>query len=382
MKSLNSYLRRAWSDLSSDEGWWRVILVLGLLNCVPLVGQVFMLGYVYDWAKEAAWGMKGGPSHDSGDIGRRGKYGLMVLGVLIVWTAPIIIVAELLRFVPVMGGVLCFLVELICVFVSVIASAAALRSIIYERMMPGLQIGRVLKMARRDPGGLWQAFAISLLNVVLLIAALFLLLLPAGPFAASIVSSTPEQLLGSNLIIIVLLGMFTVVVALVVWVAGSVLSTLINALYARALGYWMEQFEPRKWKSPADPMPFEIQMEKEKKEKAEAKARAKAEKRAKNNKAEQPEQEPDVQTGSEDDTSDLKRDGELADANSAEIADSADAAAGSAEETAPAKETTLPVEAETVAGEAPEAPAMPPEAAGAQNDAHSDETDEAQELGR
>lgn len=280
MKSLNSYLRRAWGDLSSDEGWWRVILVLGLLNCVPLVGQVFMFGYVFDWAKEAAWGMKGGPSHDSGDIGRRGKYGLMVLAVLFIWTAPVVVVAELLRLVPVMGGVLCFLVELLAVLVSVIASAAALRSIIYERMMPGLQFGRVLNMARRDPGGLCQAFAISLLNIVLLVAALFVVLLPAVPFVASIVFSTPEQILGSSLIVVVLLGMLTIVVSLVVWVAGAVISTLIYALYARALGYWMEQFEPRKWRSPADPMPFEIKMAEEKKAKAQAKAEAKAQKRA------------------------------------------------------------------------------------------------------
>ena len=292
-KSLNSYLRRAWKDLSSDEGWWRVILVLGLINCVPLIGQVFMLGYVFDWAKEAAWGMKSGPSHDSGDIGRRGKYGLMVLGVLVIWTAPIIIVAELLRLVPVMGGVLCFLVELLAVFVSVIASAAALRSIIYERMMPGLQFGRVLNMARRDPGGLFQAFAISLLNIVLLVAALFVLLLPAVPFVASIVFSTPEQILGSNLLIVLLLGMLTIVVSLVIWVAGSVVSTLIFALYARALGYWIEQFEPRKWRSPADPMPFETQMLEEKKAKAEAKAKAKAQKKAKNTQDE--EKQPDAE---------------------------------------------------------------------------------------
>lgn len=280
MKSLNSYLRRAWDDLSSDEGWWRVILVLGLLNCVPLVGQVFMLGYIAEWAKEASWGMKGGLSHDSGDISRRVKYGFMVLGVLIIWIAPILIVAELLRFIPIMGDVLCFLVELLALFVSAIASAAALRSIIYERMMPGLQFGRVLKMARRDAGGLFQAFAICLLNLVLLVAALFVVLLPAIPFVASVVFSTPELILGSDLIIVVLLGMLTIVVALVVWVAGAVVSTLIFALYGRALGYWMEQFEPRLWKSPADKMPFEIQMEEEKKAKAEAKAKAKAEKRA------------------------------------------------------------------------------------------------------
>ena len=369
-----------------------MILVLGLLNCVPLVGQVFMLGYVCDWAKEAAWGMKGGPSHDSGDIGRRGKYGLMVLGVLFVWTAPIIIVAELLRFVPIVGGVLCFLVDLLCIIVSVVASAAALRSIIYERMMPGLQFGRVLGMARRDPGGLWQAFAISLLNVVLLIAALFLLLLPAGPFAASIVSSTPEQLLGSNLIIIVLLGMFTIVVALVVWVSGSVLSTLINALYARALGYWMEQFEPRKWRSPADPMPFEIQMEKEKKEKAEAKARAKAEKKAKNKKAKQAEQEPDEQVGPQDASSDLKGDAKPAKADSVKAAEPANSAAERAEETAPqdpkagstqkaapADGTTSPAEEKAAPAEAPDAP---PNAAEPQVDSHSDAIGESQELER
>lgn len=276
MKSLNSYLKNAWGDLSSDEGWWRVILVLGLLNCVPLVGPVFVCGYLYDWAKEAAWGMRSGMSHAVGDIARRGKYGVMAIAVVLIWVAPILIVAQLLRLVPVVGQVLCFLVELLAVLVTVLASAAALRSIIYERMAPGLQVSRVFKMARKDTSGLFQAFAIGLLYVVLLVAVLFILLLPAVPFVGVIMSSSPEAILGASLPFIVMLGMLTIVVAVIVWVASSVCATLIFALYARALGYWIEQFEPAKWRSPTEPMPFEIEQAEKKKAKAEEKARAKA----------------------------------------------------------------------------------------------------------
>ena len=253
---------------------------MGMINCVPLVGQVFMIGYLYDWAKEASWGMKTSLPLDVGDIGRRGKYGLMVFGVTLVWIVPVVIISLLLRLVPVVGDVLSFLMDLFSVFVWVIASAAALRSIIYERMMPGFQFGRVLKMARRDTSGLWQSLAIALLNVVLVVAALFVLLLPTVPFVVSIMSSSPTAILGADFPVIVMLGMLTIVVSLVVWVAGAVVSALIFALYARAIGYWMEQFEPAKWRSPAEPMPFEVEMEAEKKAKAEAKAAAKAKKKA------------------------------------------------------------------------------------------------------
>lgn len=295
-KSLNSYLKDAWTDLSSDETWWRAILVLGLLNCVPLVGTVFSCGYLYDWAKEAAWGMRSSISHAVGDIGRRGKYGLMVFGVVIIWVAPVLIVAQLMRFIPVVGQVLCFLVEILAIIVAVLAAAAALRSIIYERVAPGLQVGRVLGMVRRDPNGLGQAFAIALLYVVLLVAVLFVLLLPAVPFVGAIMASSPEAILGANLPIIVMLGMLTVVVAIVVWVSSSICAILIFALFVRALGYWMAQFEPAKWRSPADPMPFEIELAAQKKAKAEEKARAKAEKKAKKKAGKQVEGEDQYET--------------------------------------------------------------------------------------
>jgi hypothetical protein len=259
MKSLNSYLKRAWSDLTADDSWWKVIFAFGLLNCVPIVGQVFLCGYLSDWAKEAAWGMRTGLPHQLGDIGRRGKYGLITVGVLLIWTVPVFAVAQLLRLVPVAGDFLCFIFELLIIVVGGIAGAAAIRSIIYERVMPGLQIGRILKMVMRDPGGLAQVFAIILLDLVLLVAALFVVFLPTIPFINVIASSTTTSILGTDLALVVGLGMLTIVVALVVWVTGAVVSALISALYIRSLGYWMEQFEPAKWKSPADPMPFETE---------------------------------------------------------------------------------------------------------------------------
>lgn len=57
MKTINTYMDRAWGDLAADDDWWKATLVLGLMNCVPIIGQIIMFGYLFDWAKEAAWGM-------------------------------------------------------------------------------------------------------------------------------------------------------------------------------------------------------------------------------------------------------------------------------------------------------------------------------------
>lgn len=284
MKTLNTYMDDAWEDLAADDGWWKAVLALGLMNCVPIIGQIVMFGYLFDWAKEAAWGMKTPLSRSLSDIGRCIKYGFLALWVIILWLAPVVVVGILLGFIPVVGGIICFIVEVFALFVGMISAVAAFRSIIYERVMPGLQLKRVLKMFLKDPGGLAQTFAILMLVIPLLVAALFIILLPIIPFMALISGLTPTTLLGTDLIPLALIGMVTIVVALVVWIAGALVSAFVSALYIRSLGYWMQQFDPASWRTPSAPMPFEIEMaeEKERKrtEKNAAKAAAKEEKKA------------------------------------------------------------------------------------------------------
>lgn len=285
-KALNTYMSRSWNDLASDEDWWKATLVLGFMNCVPIIGQIIMFGYLYDWAKEAAWGMHTPLSRKLGDLGRCTRYGFLACWIILIWVVPVVVIGILLGFVPVAGSILRFLVELFAVFVAALAAAAAFRSIIYERVLPGLQVKRVIRMFRRDPGGFGSATCVILLVVPLLAAALFIVLLPTIPFIGVIASMSMTSVLGNDLVPLALLGVVTIVVALMVWIAGAIVSAFISALYMRSLGYWMEQFKPDTWRSPSAPMQFEAEMAAEKEARREAKAAAKKSRRAKNTKDE------------------------------------------------------------------------------------------------
>ena len=279
MKTINTYMDRAWNDLATDDDWWKATLVLGFMNCVPIIGQIIMFGYLFDWAKEAAWGMHTPLSRKLGDLGRCTRYGFIAIWVMLIWIAPVVIVGLQLGFIPVAGPILRFLVELFAVFVAALAAAGAFRSIIYERVMPGLQIGRVFGMFRRDPGGFGQTFCVIMLVIPLLAAALFIVLLPTLPLIDVIASMASTRVLGTDLVPLALWGVVTIVVSLIVWIAGAIVSAFISALYMRSLGYWMEQFKPGTWRSPSAPMPFEVEVAAEKEAKREAKKAAKAAKK-------------------------------------------------------------------------------------------------------
>lgn len=275
MKTLNTYMDNAWEDLEADNDWWKAVLALGLMNCVPLIGQIAMFGYLFDWAKEVAWGMKTPLSRKLNDIGRCFKYGFTALWVILIWVVPVVVAGLLLGLIPVVGPIICFIVEVFAILVGALSAVGAFRSIIYERIMPGLQFKRVFRMFRRDAGGLWQVFCIILLDIPLLVAAVFIVLLPTIPFIDTITTVATTRVLGADLVPLVLLGMLTIVVALVVWVMGALASAFIATLYVRALGYWMERFKPAEWKTPSTPMPFEIEMEAEREERRSAKEAAK-----------------------------------------------------------------------------------------------------------
>lgn len=280
MKTLNTYMDHAWEDLAQDDEWWKATLVLGLMNCVPLIGQIIMYGYLYDWAKEVSWGMKTPLSRKLGDLGRCTKYGFLALWIILIWVVPVVVVGLLLGLIPVAGPIIRFLVEVFAVVVGAVSAVAAFRGIIYERVLPGLQVRRVWHMVKKDPGGLAQSFCILLLVIPLLAAALFIMLLPTIPFISTISTISASTVLGTDLVPLVLLGMITVVVGLVIWIAGALVSAFISALYIRSLGYWMQQFAPATWKSPAAPMPFEVEEAAAKEAKREARRAAKATKRA------------------------------------------------------------------------------------------------------
>ncbi len=249
-----SYLKRAWTDLTSKKGWYKPILILGLVMCIPIIGSITTQGYLLDWAKEAAWGLNRSLTRKAGSIGRRIRYGLIAVVIYIVWLLPVMIVVALLALIPQIGFLIRIIGGILEVVVCSIASVAVLRGLVYERIEPGLQIGRILKMVAHDTKNLIAptiaaaiAFAVVFLfNSVTDVISLSLISMFDG--RSYLVGDT--GLFMSTLMFFMFLGLFAYVISMI-------LVTFLDALAMRMLGYWLVQFEPSKWGTPKDSMPFE-----------------------------------------------------------------------------------------------------------------------------
>lgn len=271
MEKFTNYFSNAWGDLTQEKGWWKPVLVLALVNCIPIVGQIVVSGYLIDWAKEASWGLRKPFTREMGDLGRRFKYGLFAIVIMLVWLVPVQIVMSLCRIIPLVGGFLALACEVVYIIAAVVANVAVLRAVTYERIAPGLQIGRILKMAGKDAGGLLRCFCISLIGALIVLAVLLVVVLPLGLLGA-FVGYTGMETMGydsfgygleygytgrPDLTPFVTAFIAALPLLLIVGFVCIVVQTLFNMLTMRAYGYWLGQFKPAQWGRAEDPMPFE-----------------------------------------------------------------------------------------------------------------------------
>ena len=250
-----NYLKRAIDDLTREDGWWKPLLLLGLVACIPIVGPIVAVGYQLDWGKEAAWGMDRGLPRKVGSIGRRLRYGLIALVVYLVWLLPIIIVDALLSLIPGIG----MLLHVICVIAALVlvavATVAVLRGLVYERIEPGLHFVRVFKMAAHDTKHLAWAFAATVVEWIVSQVFSGLLGLAYAPVAALVEHSAATSVYSVG--IVVSTSLLSTLLAVAIYCVGLILTMGINAVAIRIYGCWLAQFEPGKWGTPKDEMPFE-----------------------------------------------------------------------------------------------------------------------------
>ena len=249
-----NYLKRAWKDLTSSKGWYKPLLILGLVMCIPIIGPITTQGYLLDWAKEAAWGMNRGLSHKVGSISRRMRYGLITLVIYIVWLIPVAIIIALLMLIPQAE----FFIQCICtilkILVCTVATIAALRGLVYERIEPGLQFGRVLKMIAHDT----KHLLMSVLVIAIVFLVLFLYESISNVIYLSLVGIFNDSVyLMGNASLLFSALFFFLAMKFVSYVIAAMIITLLDALAVRMFGYWLAQFEPSKWGTPQDSMPFE-----------------------------------------------------------------------------------------------------------------------------
>lgn len=300
------YFSTAWADIKSTEGWFGKVCLLGLLQLIPIFGQIVLLGYAFGWAREIAWNVhKPLPArifaNEDGKLYRRGWFLVVVAFVLALIPLAFLLVSDAFSVSASVGTVgyyarginpgagaaavfsfLFYLLYLVASFAAMFFTwVGSMRSAIYDNIGSGLQLGKIWKMMRRDGGGIARIFGMNLIFgfifgiivgivCVIVFVVAFASVLPqiaamgdsyyynsyAYSYGYDGLSSNSYAALLSSLV--PMLGGLIIFLVVLIYVT-FVFESFMEVLTARALGYWTRQFDVAKWGSQNDPMPFETQ---------------------------------------------------------------------------------------------------------------------------
>ena len=267
------YFSSSWNDIKNSPGWFGKICLLGLINLIPVFGNIVTYGYSWGWARDIAWDVhrpmpKSIFGNEDGKLYSRGFFALLVI-----WICSCIygILGGLLP----KNGFVTLILFVLFVALCLLANVAIIRESIYARYSAGFQINKVWAMAMHDWKGLLRILGMVLIItciftviMIVILMTIVVALLVAG-FAGvgsalgadALNNFTTVGLSDSDIMhvltaLLPVIGAGVIMVLILVYVASCV-GVWISLMEARAVGYWARQFEVDKWQGQDDPMPFE-----------------------------------------------------------------------------------------------------------------------------
>lgn len=261
------YFSRSWAMLTRDKGWIKPILLLALGMIVPIVGWLAVVGYAFEWARLSAWGVDSAPKQRDVRIGECIASGWRVFVVEFVWLAVWGLVAGLVTraFGFVLGGSVEDFISnvfgVLLIFYTLVTYVAALRAVVYTKIIAGLNPKAVFEMVARDSRGLLKlvliyvgaGFTITLIVVILcvaVVAAAFGQMAQLYYLSYGYGSSSLEAISAFSSFASAMLPWIIIIVYVV-----SVVAVAAELLLANSIGLWMAQFDVPSWGGPNDPLP-------------------------------------------------------------------------------------------------------------------------------
>ena len=148
------YFSRSWALIGKEPGWYKVPLVMGIANFVPIAGPL-------------------GTSGECIKSGWRGFASTIGWGVLLG------IIMSLVASVS-HGGVVPFLLSLVIgVFGGTILAVCCVRAAIYQNFKAGYRADRIFEMLKRDFGGIARIAGLCILISLIITLAMYLIALVA-----------------------------------------------------------------------------------------------------------------------------------------------------------------------------------------------------------
>lgn len=288
------YFSTAWNDIKNSEGWIGKIFLLGLINFIPIFGQMTVYGYAFEWGHKAAWGMhtplpRKIYGRKNSKMLRWGWFALVILFVCAVIPAIVTGIGNAISdsstaaqtaamyshhyhasmatgnvLLGALGGVIAFVGFVLSIAAVFFFWAGTMRMMMYDRLGTGLQFGKVWSMIKHDFGGLLRIFGMSIVCFVVyfLVFAIVVSIVGAGVIGTLFVGAAAgsgmygmDSDAALGFILMALVSALPLVIVL--YYLSSVAEAFIQLLVSRALGYWTRQFDVANWGKKDDPLPFE-----------------------------------------------------------------------------------------------------------------------------
>ncbi len=281
----SGYFKTAWADVRSSKGWAVRSILLGLLQLIPIFGQIVFNGYMLGWARELAWNIKA-PMPKSifenrdGKLYRQGWYALVIYVVFFILVAILLCVGIALLMTrssvtssayymrrngfsvtPTMvAGIIVLVVAFVLLIIATLFTwSGQLRMSVYDRFGAGFQMSKLKNMIRADFGGIMRIFLMCVIMTLISLAVVglvfFILILINKNFLYLSYALIATGLSGLNTTIARAVMIFFAVSILLSFVLYTFMS-FANMIVYRALGYWLAQFDVPSWPSMNEDVAF------------------------------------------------------------------------------------------------------------------------------
>lgn len=243
-------LAAAWDDIVQSKGWFAKVLLLGLVNCVPIL-NFFTLGYAMRWSRELFLGkVSAMPERIFGNrMFVNGFFGWvfsLVIGIVVG------ICGFVLDFIPFVGSI-AYLA--LAIFVTTFQFVGILRIAIADRLGAGFDLAQVWQGCKKNFGALCCATIVPslIIGAITMVIAFAVFLIMGLPMMGAIFdyAQTASSTHFTNAFIFEFI-MATLLIMLplfvVVYLIGCFISAFQGLLIMRATGHYVARYA-QDWKS-------------------------------------------------------------------------------------------------------------------------------------
>lgn len=289
----------SWKQMTREPGWYKPIIILALVGWIPILGQIAVLGYSYEWARLTAWGLDTPPKRQGVNIGKvlgTGAWSFLVyLSMAIVAGVAVSIISlgsiELMLSASYNLGVDMFVHDginyssvglvgaALGLLVTAFIQAAMMRATLYDGFAAGWRLDRLFEMIGRDVRGFLRTYLALIISAAISLAlSVVTMIVLALVLTGSVLSVLPALSAGAQyghaltgsvegVIAGVLHGFFSsspawLLLILLVIIAFALVSQMIaiglQMITINVTGQWFSHFDVNRWGVSSDPLPEDV----------------------------------------------------------------------------------------------------------------------------